>query len=260
MKTKYAVISILFFITPLFIIAQQWGGSSTTLNNIYREGDISVHYNSSHRTTLGAAWGEQSIGYGTGYLGFNLARNNHSDGLWTYASDGSNNGGSVIYSNIMGDLLFSLKPTTGSSSGILDDTFIKNNIKFRINNDGKVVIGTAPEWSTSYMTWPGSYKLYVETGILTEKVRVALKTTANWADFVLGPSYSLMPLRDVKKFIQVNNHLPGIPSAKILVQTGLDLAEMQSMQMAKIEELTLYIIDLNEKIADLENRLSQIEK
>lgn len=255
---KYLRLSILFLL-PNFSFAQQWNGSSTSVNNIYRDGDISVHYMGPNRTTLGAAWGEQNIGYGTGYLGFNLARNNHSDGLWTFSSDGANNGASVIYSNIFGDVLFSVKPSSGSSSGNLNDASIKNNIRFRINSDGKVIVGNAPESSTSFITWPGAYKLYVETGILTEKVRVSIKTSSNWADYVFDQSYRLMPLAELKKFIITNQHLPGIPSAKQLVQTGLDLGEMQSKQMAKIEELTLYLLDLNDKISALEKKLQALE-
>lgn len=111
-------------------------------------------------------------------------------------------------------------------------------------NKGKVQIGN--------VTTPGNYRLYVEKGILTEKVKVAVKTSAQWADHVLSAQYNLMPLNDVEKYIQSNSHLPGIPAAKELVNDGLDLGDMQAKQMAKIEELTLYLIEIKNRLDELQ--------
>jgi uncharacterized coiled-coil protein SlyX len=57
-----------------------------------------------------------------------------------------------------------------------------------------------------------------------------------------------MPLKDVEKFINSNKHLPGIKSAKELMEDGLDVAQMQAKHMEKIEELTLYVIEQEKKI------------
>jgi hypothetical protein len=57
-----------------------------------------------------------------------------------------------------------------------------------------------------------------------------------------------MPLKNVEEYITKNNHLPGIDSASDLSKQGLDIAEMQAKHMAKIEELTLYIIEQNKAI------------
>jgi trimeric autotransporter adhesin len=103
---------------------------------------------------------------------------------------------------------------------------------------GKIYLGA----TTSFPNATGNYKLFVEGGILTEKVKVALRSTANWADYVFDENYKLMPLSDVEKFIIANKHLPGVDSASDLAKDGLDVAEMQSKQMEKIEELTLYAI------------------
>lgn len=83
MKHK-SLILVSLLVTPFCLFAQQWNGSTNTINFITRDGDIRLHDNQSWRVTLGPAWGEANIGYGTGYLGFNLARNNHSDGNWTF--------------------------------------------------------------------------------------------------------------------------------------------------------------------------------
>jgi hypothetical protein len=100
---------------------------------------------------------------------------------------------------------------------------------------------------------PAGYKLYVEQGILTEKVKVAIKNSGNWADHVFTADYKLQPLDKVETFIKNNNHLPGVPSAQQLVNDGgVDVSSMLAKQMEKIEELTLYIIEMNKKIEKLE--------
>ncbi|MEZ4877541.1 MAG: hypothetical protein R2805_08335 [Flavobacterium sp.] len=135
-------------------------------------------------------------------------------------------------------------------------TTTNNNRKVNLNNrnlwfdttnstsNGKLYIGSTPNFpSTS-----GNYKLFVEGGIMTEKVKVALRNTSNWADYVFEKDYKLLPLNEVEKFVKINKHLPGVQSAKELAENGIDVAEMQSKQMEKIEELTLYIIEQNNKL------------
>lgn len=113
------------------------------------------------------------------------------------------------------------------------------------STNGKIYIGN----TTAYPTTTGDYRLYVEGGILTEKVKVALRNSGNWADYVFENDYPLMPLHEVEAFILKNKHLPGVASAADLAKEGLDLAEMQAKHMEKIEELTLYIIEQNKKLA-----------
>ena len=111
-------------------------------------------------------------------------------------------------------------------------------------SNGKVYIGA----TATYPNVTGNYKLFVEGGILTEKVKVALRSTANWADYVFEKNYDLMPLKNVEEYIATNKHLPGIDSAEDLSKNGLDIAQMQAKHMAKIEELTLYVIEQNKAI------------
>jgi hypothetical protein len=119
--------------------------------------------------------------------------------------------------------------------------------------NGKIYIGS----TASYPSTTGNYKLYVEGGILTEKVKVALRSTANWADYVFEKNYDLMPLKNVEEYIAIHKHLPGIDSASELTKNGLDLAEMQAKHMAKIEEMMLYIIQQNKTI---EKNIKDIEE
>jgi trimeric autotransporter adhesin len=111
---------------------------------------------------------------------------------------------------------------------------------------GKVMIGN--------VSAPNGYKLFVEQGILTEKVKVAVKTTANWADYVFDKKYELPVLQKVEQYIRKHQHLPGIPAASEVVKNGLDLGEMNAKLLGKIEELTLYVIALNKDAAIQKNR------
>ena len=87
------------------------------------------------------------------------------------------------------------------------------------------------------------YKLYVDDGIITEKLKVAVKGTPYWADYVFEDSYKLRPLSEVEAFIKENKHLPDIPSAETVVEEGIDVAAMDAKLLQKIEELTLYVIE-----------------
>jgi hypothetical protein len=97
------------------------------------------------------------------------------------------------------------------------------------------------------------YNLLVKGGILTEKVKVALVSTTDWADYVFEDSYKLMPLSEVESYTKINKHLPNVPSTEEMVANGLDVAATNKMLMEKIEELTLYVIDLNKEIEKLKS-------
>ena len=62
-------------------------------------------------------------------------------------------------------------------------------------------------------------------------------------------------LKQVEEFIEENGHLPNVPSAQELTEEGLDLYEMNKILMEKVEELTLYIIEQNKKIEELEEKM-----
>jgi hypothetical protein len=118
--------------------------------------------------------------------------------------------------------------------------------------DGNVLIG-----NPSVVTLPAGYKLYVQTGILTEKVKVAIVNTTNWADYVFENSYKLRDLNELETFIKTNKHLPNIPSAEEMVAEGLDVATMDAKLLEKIEELSLYIIEQNKRIEKLEQLIAE---
>jgi len=171
----------------------------------------------------------------------------------------SHNGGSVNFPLNADTSIFENNGTINSTTTINNNREVhmnNQNIWFDTSNssaNGKIYIGNTPNYPVS----TGQYKLYVEGGVLTEKVKVALRNSANWADYIFSNDYKLMNLSDVESYIVKNKHLPGIESAEKLVETGLDLAEMQAKQMGKIEELTLYAIEQNKLIEKQNNELEK---
>ena len=162
--------------------------------------------------------------------------------------------------SLIGTTINSVFTTTGSN--------IKNNNTGHVHffdgmttSSNKVIIGgSINNMITTTSGIPGAYRLYVQGGILTERIKVATLGGVNWADYVFDTNYKLMPLSEVENFISYNNHLPNIPPACDLALDGFDLIEMAAKQMEKIEELTLYIIELDKKYKELESTFnSQIK-
>ena len=109
---------------------------------------------------------------------------------------------------------------------------------------GNVGIGT---------TAPGSYKLAVNGDIRAKRITVE----TGWSDFVFAKDYKLMSLKEVEEFINQNHHLPEIPPASEVETNGADLGEMVKLQMAKIEQLTLYIIQQQKEIDAIKKELKK---
>lgn len=102
---------------------------------------------------------------------------------------------------------------------------------------------------------PTGYKLFVEQGILTEKVKVAVKNTGDWADYVFEKDYDLKQINEVEAFIEVNKHLPGIPSADEIVENGLNVAKMDAALLKQIEELWLHVIEMKKENEELKKSI-----
>ena len=93
-------------------------------------------------------------------------------------------------------------------------------------------------------------------GIFCKKVTVNVDFGA---DFVFEPNYNLLPLSELEKFVTTNKHLPNIPSEKEIQKNGLNLGNTDIKLLQKIEELTLYIIDLNKRIGKLEKENKELK-
>ena len=93
------------------------------------------------------------------------------------------------------------------------------------------------------------FRLYVADGIRTERIKVDLQS--NWPDYVFLQSNKLVELDSLSSYIGVNHHLPGFKNAEEIKRDGIDLGENQILLLEKIEELTLYVIDLQKQIKDI---------
>lgn len=166
--------------------------------------------------------------------------------------------------------------TTGSSTGTLQlETFYWGELRFRNKVDnvswqpwktiwttgnfnpneylrrdanGNVGIATAPR---------SDYRLAVEGIVGARKVKV---TQESWADFVFDSQYQLPTLLEVELFIQKHKHLPEIPSANEVLEEGIDLGDMNKKLLQKVEELTLYVIELKKENERQQKQLDKLDK
>ncbi|MBC9934435.1 TMF family protein [Chitinophaga qingshengii] len=101
------------------------------------------------------------------------------------------------------------------------------------------------------------YRLAVNGDAIFTRAKV--KSFGNWPDYVFKADYELPSLEKLAQIIRESQHLPGIPSAEEIKKEGQDLGEIQRLQMQKIEELTLYILELNKKLENQSRRIEQLE-
>lgn len=121
---------------------------------------------------------------------------------------------------------------------------------FTVLADGRVGIGTSSPASGYALSVNGKI---VSTEVLVDQV-------ANWPDYVFHQEYDLMNLQDLEASIKKNNHLPGIPSAAAVEDNGVLLGDMQKKLLQKIEELTLYTIEQDKQISDLQKKYDELVK
>ena len=114
---------------------------------------------------------------------------------------------------------------------------------------GQVLLGH--KQPTGY-TFKGNRTLNVLGGILADSMRVAL--SVNWADYVFDEDYALTPLDELSDYIEINNHLPGIPTTAEVKKDGIELGEMNAKLLAKIEELTLYMLQQQSSFSHNNNK------
>ena len=90
------------------------------------------------------------------------------------------------------------------------------------------------------------YLLSVDGKVMCEELKVQM--SGSWPDYVFADDYTLPTLYELEASIKQNKHLPGIPSAAVVEAEGIEVVAMQVQMMEKIEELTLYIIELQKQI------------
>ncbi|MFN4853751.1 MAG: hypothetical protein ACK5JC_04950 [Bacteroidota bacterium] len=101
-------------------------------------------------------------------------------------------------------------------------------------------------------------RLAVDGNIYAREMKVTQGVI--WPDYVFKKNYKLPSLKETEDFIIKNGHLPETPTSKEVENNGLNIADMLTLQMKKIEEMTLYIIDQQKQMEILKNEFNQIKK
>ena len=131
----------------------------------------------------------------------------------------------------------------------MDNLHIIGNMRINAEGDENALEASALTGTHS------DYLLAVEGKIVAKEIIV---TETNWADHVFLPNYKLTPLSELEVKIKELGHLPGIPSEAKVLENGYSVNDMQVKMLEKIEELTLYMIELkkeNEKLQAEVNKL-----
>ena len=124
--------------------------------------------------------------------------------------------------------------------------------------NGRVGIGTlSPKYLLDVNGTFRSNELLVSGIIKAREVKIEINAGA---DFVFSSDYNLKPLSEVESFVKKNKHLPEIPSEKEMIENGINVNEMQIKLLQKIEELTLYVIDLKKENEAIKKKLKELEK
>ncbi|MGX7668382.1 hypothetical protein [Flavobacterium pedocola] len=121
-------------------------------------------------------------------------------------------------------------------------------IEGNVITNSNIGIGTS-----SFVDGNDTYRLSVDGAVRAERVRVY----TSWADFVFEPQYKLPTLKEVEAHIKEKGHLKDIPSAAEVEKNGIDLGEMNKRLLQKVEELTLYMIKMNEEIESLKKQVNE---
>ncbi len=143
----------------------------------------------------------------------------------------------------------------------------KGNNKMYIGNDsartllygdfstGQILLGK-PD-ATGYI-FKGNRTLNVLGGIIADSITVAL--SGNWADYVFNKDYPLKPLNELESYIIINKHLPEIPTSNDIKNNGINVASMDASLLKKIEELTLYIIELKKESLQQQEEIDKLKR
>lgn len=104
---------------------------------------------------------------------------------------------------------------------------------------------------------PAGFTMAVNGKLIAEEIVVQLRT--EWPDFVFSSDYELRSLREVEDYINTNGHLPDVPSASDVEKNNINLGEMSTILLQKVEELTLYVIELQKQNEKLQSQIESLK-
>ena len=255
-------------------------GDLTLVNSSFRTNEIYINTRGTYQGALYGSGEYFALEVGTGGK-LMFKPNNQVRGIWSHV--GLNIGTSELASytlDVKGAGRFKRSSTIGWSSN-LDGAWLligSSNLGLGLDQNELVFSGVH-----GYIGSSTNHDLYIRTGgpntritihktgntqihndlivdseILAQKVKVS-SNPGSFPDYVFDSGYQLMPLADVQAYIQANGHLPNVPTAKEVETNGQDLGLIQQKLLEKIEELTLYVIELKADKDALAKRLAIVE-
>ncbi len=132
------------------------------------------------------------------------------------------------------------------------------NLGIYANSGNPIYVSPNGQLGIGTNNFVGSYKLYVKGKAVFEETVVKLES--NWPDYVFAPGYQLMDLDELQSFIALNGRLPGTPSAKEVKENGLAVGQTEVLLMEKVEELTLYLLELKSELEATQAELAELKQ
>ncbi|MBI3259521.1 MAG: hypothetical protein HYZ54_08630 [Ignavibacteriae bacterium] len=182
------------------------------------------------------------VSVGTQALGAGIKNTDYQFTVFRNNSDAAN------YHNV-----FRVEASTGDTPALTEliSAGVGNSNVFEVLATGQTRIGAQKIPTTA--TKHGDNMLSVDGKIVAKEIIVTTNSSL-WADYVFKKDYRLKSLSEVKEYIDENGHLPGIPSTEEAVKDGVAVGEIQAKLLEKIEELTLHLIKMENRIRELEAR------
>ncbi|KAA5532882.1 hypothetical protein [Paenimyroides baculatum] len=242
MKNKIFTLALTLMGSSL-MFAQQWTGTNNTTSNISRTGKVSINTtktddNLNVFSTIGLTnpnallHADLDINFYSSIILGGAATHKIATRAINYTAPNPFGSGTIT------------TQTSGLYLGsIVNKTFVVAKEKIGIGTDKILDCADCAD-----------YRLFVKNGIRTEKIKVDIAANNGWADYVFEPDYNLMPLTQVEQFIKQNGHLPEVPTTAEAIANGIELKEMNILLLKKVEELTLYSIELQKRIEALESK------
>ncbi|MEO8150332.1 MAG: hypothetical protein ABI723_22045 [Bacteroidia bacterium] len=206
---------------------------------------LHLYSNNSETMTLkGSKVGiNQSDPHAQLHLGNQLA--NRRIILWEAANNDHQFAGFGMNNNI---LRYQVEGTSGNHIFYAATSATASNELMRIQGDGRVSIGS-PTAATGY-------QLTVGGKIICTELKVQVQP---FPDYVFADNYNLKTIDEVEQHIKTYNRLPGMPSASEVEENGMNVGDMQTKVVEKVEENTLYIIQLSKENKELKEQLKSIQ-
>lgn len=158
-----------------------------------------------------------------------------------------------IVNNINGPVTNVINFASGPKVWIGDVAGAPNSAQLNVNisNNNTNAIDVYDPSATS----PSNKVVFRVKNTGTVYAREIFVQVTNFPDYVFSKDYKLMPLSEVEAYIEKNHHLPNVPDASAIQETGLSVGDQSKIQMEKIEELTLYIIELKKELDTLRSQI-----